>query len=756
MLKQQPGSLWFRSDPQTAIRELPGIGSKLAKRVVEDLGEGDAHVALVSIERNPYTLTEVEGIGFKKADRIALQSFSIGPDDVRRHEAGNRYILEQKGVLTEREFVAERARIELRDPRHLQAGVDIEEGLYWLPEELDAEKGLERWARQITKAPDPLPELTEVQAAICARLGLDEVQTHAVRMALHTRVLCLTGGAGCGKTHVVAALAMCRLAERGAVRGMAFAGKAADRMREQFDKYGVMAEATTIHKALGFMRKGFTVDELAEDLIVIDESSMLPGWLLWAVVRRLAPGSTLILVGDPNQLPPIGYGTPFSDLIAYGVPRAHLERNYRQADQQGILHMAEGILHRNRPQPAECVEMHLGVDQGNLESLFDSLIRKHGGLDFEGWQVITYQNETAERYNLRAQAVINPDGRPLFEYPLWRLGTGERNRPKYHAEVREGDKIIVVKNSSTLEVFNGQTGRVLGLVTKPKLVQRKNSVTGLWEEQLGDTMPHLRVEITGREVDIPEDEVEKHIQLGYVITVHKAQGSDWPRVIVMQPGKVRDDTARRFFYTAVTRAKDHLCIVSCQRVVAWWTNAAADAPEQPSSLMRRLQRPLTGVCNFCGVEGELDLAGYCLRPECLAEHEASEPTLAFNPAEIEGYVAEPGPEYDHVLKALGMARPLLVSEWEEVKDLAAHMARQQKECEAVAVPGSCVTGVLVPGPVVTGAQEPNRLTLAVEAAQVNTVTHWRTLRQPDVRNPEGTSDTRVDALKAQFRALEVA
>ncbi|MEI3783816.1 AAA family ATPase, partial [Pectobacterium brasiliense] len=644
-----------------------------------DLGEGDPHVALVSIERNPYTLTEVEGIGFKKADRIALESFNVGPDDVRRHEAGNRYILEQKGVLTEREFIAERARIELRDPQHQQAGVEIEEQLYWLPEELDAEKGLERWARQITQAPDPLPELTEVQAAICARLGLDDVQTHAVRMALHTRVLCLTGGAGCGKTHVVAALAMCRLAGRGTVRGMAFAGKAADRMREQFDKYGVMAEATTIHKALGFMRKGFTVDEIAEDLVVIDESSMLPGWLLWAVVRRLAPGSTLILVGDPNQLPPIGYGTPFSDLIAYGVPRAHLERNYRQADQQGILHMAEGILNRNRPQPAECVEMHLGVDQGNLEPLFDSLIRKHGGLDFEGWQVITYQNETAERYNLRAQAVINPHGRPLFEYPLWRLGTGERNRPKYHAEVREGDKIIVVKNSSTLEIFNGQTGRVLGLVTKPKLVQRKNSVTGLWEEQQGDTMPHLRVEITGREVEIPEDEVEKHVQLGYVITVHKAQGSDWPRVIVMQPGKVRDDTARRFFYTAVTRAKDHLCIVSCQRVVAWWQNAAAETSDQPSSLMRRLQRPAP-------------------EPVCLEGQEADDA--------IDAAVEAAFAEMDQA----------------DLAELA----------------------------------QSDRLTLAVEAAQATTVTHWRTLRQAGVRNAPETSDTHIDALKAQFRTLEVA
>lgn len=599
MLRNPQGPLWYRSDPQTVIRDLPGIGSKLARRVIEDLGDGDADTALVTIERNPFTLQEVDGIGFKKADRIAKEKFEIGPDDVRRHEAGNRYILEQRGVLTSREFFAERVKIELRDPAHLEQGVTLEEGLYWLPEELNAELGLEGWMRRFPAAPDPLPPLTEAQAAICARLGLDDVQTHAVQMALATGVLCLTGGAGCGKTHVVAALAQCVIVAGGSVRGMAFAGKAADRMREAFDRYGVMAEATTIHKALGFQKKAFTVDVLAETLVVIDEASMLPNWLLWAVVKRLRPGSTLVLVGDPNQLPPIGYGTPFVDAIAEGAARAHLTRNYRQADQQGILHMAEGILHRNRPAPAECVEMHLGVEQTNLEPLFAQLVRQHGGQDFEGWQVITYQNENAERYNLVAQGVINPQGTPLFEYPLWKLGTGERGRPLHQAEIREGDKIIVVKNSSTLEIFNGQTGRVVGLTSKAKIVQRRNSVTGAWEEHLGEVMPHLRVEITGRSVDIPEDEVEKHVQLGYVITVHKAQGSDWDRVVVMQPGKVRDDTARRFFYTACTRSKTHLCVVSTLRVVAWWTNAATDAPDEPSTLRRRLARPVQS-CADCG------------------------------------------------------------------------------------------------------------------------------------------------------------
>jgi exodeoxyribonuclease V alpha subunit len=713
MLKQQPGSLWFRLHPHTAIRELPGIGSKLSKRVIEDLGDGDAHIALVTVERNPFTLTEVEGIGFKKADRIAREAFAVGPDDVRRHEAGNRYILEQRGVLNEREFFAERVKLELRDQDHKLQGVEIEDDLYWLPSELEAEKGLEGWLRTLPAAPAVLPELTPAQLAVCTRNELDDVQTSAVRLTLSgVPAVALTGGAGCGKTHVVAAVGEAVTVTGKTMRGMAFAGKAADRMREAFARYGLMAEATTIHKALGFMKGGFTVDVLSEDVIVIDESSMLPNWLLWAVVRRLKPGAILILVGDPNQLPPIGYGTPFVDAIAHGIPRAHLSRNYRQAGQQGILHMAEGILHRQRATPAECVEMHLGVDGTNIDALFDDLIRQHGGRDYEAWQVITYQNENAERYNLRAQAIINPDGRPLFEYPLWKLGTGERGRPKYHAEVREGDKVIVVKNNSTLEIFNGQTGRVVGLTNKTKVVQRKNSVTGRWEEQQGEFMPHLIVEITGRDVAIPEDELEKHIQLGYVITVHKAQGSDWNRVLVMQPGKVRDDTARKFFYTAVTRAKDHLVIVSAQRVVGWWTNATTETPEVPSSLMRRLSRPAPEpVCSWCLDSGE---------------------PCACNAGQND-YQPEPGPEFQPTLDALSLEAPLLPSEWDEVR--RAHPVRVTEPTDSA------------PLTVEPAAQRDD--VVSAPAPQV-----WRTLRQSSVA--ETPAPDHIEALKAQFKTMEVA
>jgi len=494
---------------------------------------------------------------------------------------------------------------------------------------------------------------------------------------------------------------------------MAFAGKAADRMREAFDRYGIMADASTIHKALGFMRREFTVPVLDEDLVVIDESSMLPNWLLWAVVMRLSPSSRLVVVGDPNQLPPIGHGTPFVDLIRHGAPRVHLERNYRQQDQQGILHVAEGILHRKRPAPADCVEFHLNTAQTNLEALFTDLVRRHGGQDFNDWQAITYQNENAERYNLAAQAVINPDGEPLFEYPLWKLGTGERNRPLFKAEVRRGDKIIVVKNSTLLGIFNGQTGRVVDRTYKPKRVLRKQP-DGSWEEELGDPMMHLVVQIGTQEgsVAIPEDELEKYVQLGYVITVHKAQGSDWDRVILIQPSAVRADTARPFFYTSATRAKTRLVIVSMLPTPTWWTNAAQDAPEVPSSLMRRLARPAPEpVCSWCLGSGE---------------------PCACNAGQND-YQPEPGPEFQPTLDALSLDAPLLPSEWDEVR--RAHPVRVTEPTDAA------------PLTVEPAAQRDD--VVSAPAPQV-----WRTLRQPSVA--ETPAPDHIEALKAQFKTMEVA
>jgi exodeoxyribonuclease V alpha subunit len=630
------------------ISGLTGIGYRLTPKVIETLGETSepgqepsAGKAWHIIQRNPYRLMDVDGIAFAKADAVALKDFGIEPDDERRHLAGNRSILQMKGPISEREYDTERAKIELFNRDHRLDGVIVESELVWLPEELAAELGLEAWIRNLGPTPEPV-DLTPVQAGLCKKMNLDEHQVLAVRMGLTAPVMLLTGGAGVGKTAVCAAIAQCMIAQRQSVRGMAFAGKAADRMRSAFDEYGLEAPASTIHSALGFKGSaGFTVDMLGEDLIVIDECSMIPGWLIWEVIKRLAPGARLMLVGDDGQLPPIGYGTPFVDAIKSGVTRIHLEKNYRQRDQQGILQMADGVRLKQRPPASDCVELHLGVEEPALPELFNRLVREQStGVQLDQWQVITYQNKTVQEYNLQAQAILNPHGMALTEYPCWKLPRLPGSKRPTVAEIRVGDKVLVIKNSTLYGIFNGQTGTAIDIVSVEKIKFTRTPEGNLEPGKIpGDYVQHIRVRITGRDVDIPLDVAEKYLQLGYVVTVHKAQGSDWERVIVMQPEKVRDDTARRFFYTSISRAKNHLVVVSTLRVVAWWTNAASDAPDVPSSLARRLAQALCAVCGHrqssctCGDEfmpeydgGSVEVTepscSWCsdLEPDCVMCH----------------------------------------------------------------------------------------------------------------------------------------
>lgn len=570
----------------SSLTELAGIGPKIAMKILEDLGSGHLGTALASIKTNPYNLMEIDGIGFKKADRVAQENYNLDKEDPRRHEAGNRHILQTYGVIDGQELGRQRAKLGLTNTEHAEAGIILEDGLYWLKEELEAELGLERWIRNADKELK-LAKLDKQQKAICERLKLDDQQTYAVRVALGNKITCLTGGAGTGKTHVIAAIAMCGAVKNEASVGMAFAGKAADRMREAFEKYGIMAEASTIHRALGWDGKRWQDAIRYEHQIILDECSMIPNTLLWQVVNHASAQSRILLVGDPNQLPPIGYGEPFRSAIESGVARVHLAKNYRQKDQQGILKVAEGILERVRPEPDKCVDFKLGLDESLIKVEFESLVRESVGTPLDGWQAITWQNENVEKFNLIAQDVINPKGEPLFEYPLWKLSSPKSKRPDKFAEIRKGDKIIVIKNSTKLGIYNGQTAKVIGMINKPEIRQ-----TPIGQTYEGKPCNHLRIQIFGQSsiIDIPEDDVPKHVQLGYIITVHKSQGSDWPHVIVMQPSKVREDTARKFFYTAVTRAKNKLSILSCQRTVQWWTNAASDAAPEPTTLMRRLER----------------------------------------------------------------------------------------------------------------------------------------------------------------------
>src|SRR5690606_16415951 len=221
--------------------------------------------------------------------------------------------------------------------------------------------------------------------------------------------------AGTGKTFTVASIAKAVKAQGRRMRVMAFAGKAAQRSAEAMREAGVdYVECSTIHRALALRSQTSYPQPLAEDVIVLDEASRVPHWLLAKIVQALKDDATLLPVGAPNQPPPIGHGTPFQDYLALGLPHVHLIQNYRQAGQVSIHQFAEAIREQNPglwPGAESGVLTAFSVDPSEIETTFNASIRaaaqRHALLE---WQVVTWKNDTRHALNQHLQELLNPGG----------------------------------------------------------------------------------------------------------------------------------------------------------------------------------------------------------------------------------------------------------------------------------------------------------------------------------------------------------
>jgi exodeoxyribonuclease V alpha subunit len=609
------------------LTQLTGIGPRLADKIRFEFAEGmeldEAELyALTRVQEDPYRLTNIEGIAFKKADKIALNDYDVDPDAPIRHKHGNRAALEQYGCLLLKEYLWERRKLGLLS-EHLQfEGIDLDSGRVWLPEELAAEWIVARYiARKLPPAsttPVPLAVLSAAQGVVMDQAELDQDQRQVIAQALFRGgLLVLTGAAGTGKTWTLGALGRCALLEQKTMHVAAFSGKAADRAAEVL---GSVAECSTIHRMLGLgldRPDRFGALPIDADIVVLDEASMIPTWLLAHVIAALRPETTLILTGDPAQLPPIGYGFPFIDIIDAGAARVHLTQNYRQAGQVSIFDLAEGIRRRERwptiNEDAPGLFLYTDLSDDDLDQYSQEAVRYAQQLPLQDWQCLTWKNETREMLNLELQAMFNPHGRELMRYPCWKLGRDSRGAPLEHAEIRVGDKVVVQKNDYLAQIYNGQTGVAIGtpdvdeLYAESKALERqlKNAlanstgesdpqVVGL-KKRLDRTneiilRPGVLIKIKDREIPMSVGMAEKLLCLGYCLTVHKAQGSGWPLVIIFQPDAV-DSRAlpNRLYYTAVTRAETDLFVFTQLGMRRFWANVTEREKLPESTLQKRIQ-----------------------------------------------------------------------------------------------------------------------------------------------------------------------
>jgi exodeoxyribonuclease V alpha subunit len=368
----------------------------------------------------------------------------------------------------------------------------------------------------------------------------DESQLRAIDMILRARVGIVTGGPGTGKTTCLRT-ALTQLPPNCHVRLAAPTGKAARRMAEathDYVKEHPTAAPCTIHRLLEFKPNiGFTRSEhrpVGADLIVVDEASMIDINLaaeLFSAVGR----ARLVMMGDVNQLPPVGPGQPFADVIRSGVvPVTQLTKLHRQAAESWVARSAPRVLAGERIdlRPRHDFRFVPVALSSEIMPTLKRIIAEEGA-SVETQLLIPQRTGLAGTYAANAQLQDVFNNEPPRQ--------GDAYLPRQHYNIRVGDRVIQTANDYGIEVFNGEVGELVEADA--------NGVTVLYPD--GDALREVRY--TAEQSD--------NLELAYALTVHRAQGSEFPTVVCVVHSTHTRMLTRRLFYTAMTRTRGRLVIV---------------------------------------------------------------------------------------------------------------------------------------------------------------------------------------------------
>ena len=542
-----------------------GLGTNRAVRIYKNYGSE----AIELIRADPYRLArDIHGIGFHSADSVA-EKLGLEADSLLRARAALEHLLDQATgeghcALPRRELLEEATRLlevdesvvaeaferHLKDEAVLSEKIGGEE-LIFLPNLRDAEERIARQLRRLAEAREPEPPI-DVEKAIPwveEKTGrkLSPSQHQALRTALRSRIVVITGGPGVGKTTLLQSLLKILTAKKLRCHLGAPTGRAAQRLAE-----ATGLEASTLHRLLEFhpAKGGFqrnAANPLEGDVVVVDEVSMVDVPLMSRLLDALPRKARLILVGDADQLPSVGPGLVLGDIISSGmVPVVHLREIFRQSGESRIISGAHSI---NRGEMPEILETTKDSDfifieredpeecAATLVSMIRDRLPNHLSLDaVEGIQVLSPMHRGSlgiRELNLRLQEALNPRSEYRDEYQA------------FGNLFRMGDKVIQTSNNYDKEVFNGDIGRIRSISKEEK---------------------QLVIRFGKREVIYEFGEMDE-LELAYAITIHKSQGSEFPVVVIPLAMQQYLLLQRNLLYTGVTRGKRMVVLIGQKKAL---------------------------------------------------------------------------------------------------------------------------------------------------------------------------------------------
>ena len=580
-----------------------GFGANLSSAIFDKYGEETLHI----INENPYQLAaEIDGISFNRADQVA-QKLGIATDDSRRIDAAIIQTLDDLTMETGDTFTTTKPLLQQtiqllaqgsggRVSTDLIANQIIEleknQAIGYADEKIyptalyNAEWQIaDHLHRLLTVDQEKLPattiEKTVTEVADQSGITYDQVQKEAIKTALNSKVMLLTGGPGTGKTTIIKGI----VASYAKIHNLSLdvneykeksfpvllaapTGRAAKRMSEATD-----LPASTIHRLLGLNGREMPTDMNARDLegslLIIDEMSMVDTLLFKTLIQAVPTSMHVVLVGDKDQLPSVGPGQIFHDLLDFAeLPKVELTNIHRQAADSTIIPLAHAIKEgklpsdlTNKMPDRSFISCHANQVPSVVQQIIDlSKKRDYSANDIQILAPMYRGQAGIDRLNELAQQAYNPPANGKQEVDFRGL------------TFRVGDKVLQLVNVPEKNIFNGDIGKITAIESGRTVGKKNESIT---------------VDFDGNEVSYSRMEWNQ-LRLAYCISIHKAQGSQFKMVLLPIVQQFSRMLQRNLLYTAITRAAEKLVLIGEPYAVV--TSVKNEAVNRKTSLVDRLDK----------------------------------------------------------------------------------------------------------------------------------------------------------------------